>query len=59
MSASDEQALLLELKNVVHQLYQTNDGPRLIAEVLKEYPAIRSLRGRSDAMTKIPATSTV
>lgn len=44
MTCVEEREACEKVRDLVHRLYQTNNGPRLVAEVMAEYPNPRRLR---------------
>jgi hypothetical protein len=56
MNASEEKQAVSQLTALVDSLYRTNEGPRLIAEVMANYPNPRRLRGTDDQLTLELAT---
>lgn len=59
MTANREKQLLAEISDRVHELYQSNDGPRLLNELMKSYPTPRRLKNAAGDPTNLPATTFV
>lgn len=67
MSSEELEVSMRAVSSLIHKIYQeSNEGPRLLNELFREYPAERQLRhavtnrhGASGELTGIPATATI
>lgn len=60
MNPEELKEAMATVSQLIHRIYNdTNEGPRLLNELFREYPEARALRNKEGRLTDIPATAVI